>query len=69
MPQRLNGKAPPVATPSCATCQCFRPPKKAEGAVDTSQHAYRYGQCLRFPQSVEKRPDEVCFEHKPMKGK
>lgn len=55
----------PVApAPSCGGCRCFLPPMEKPGAdpVQLAAVGGDKGECVRFPQSVRKRPGEFCFD-------
>jgi hypothetical protein len=54
-----------LAKPSCAACQCFAPPPEMPAGADAS--AWRvshknFGKCRRFPQVLDKAPEDHCFE-------
>jgi hypothetical protein len=52
--------------PACERCVCFRPAKALPESVSALSHVgHRHGDCLRFPATVQKLPQEFCFEFKP----
>jgi hypothetical protein len=52
-----------VSKVACASCGFFVPPKKQPPEARADHPVFHFGQCKRFPQPVEKSPEDWCGEH------